>query len=254
MIHEAFNTPRQKEPKFETLDAPVVRGKGTVEYDFFEARRPSGVLVVLWHGWLGHKTLRHVAHEVRNDGHNVVLIGREQREAHSMVKHAVQRTGETDAIVWDHSDGHRGVSKMLDHQRNKPDDDLTYRIRAVMATAPVGTNGKGVNFSGLHREFIQHAKLLRNHPLEEFGLLAQSIENGVRYPLVTATDAIRAIVYRSRLTAGVHDGVTVTETYFENDFVIRPPDDTSDVLVLPGSHVTPIIDPDVAREAIRRAA
>jgi hypothetical protein len=253
MAVEAFHTPKHRELQFEASKAPVVRGSGTVEYDLFRAEHSSGMLVVLWHGWLGHKTLRHVAHEVRNDGHNVVVIGKHTQAAHSMIKHAVQATGERDIIIWDHSDGHRGVSEMVKHQQDRGDEDLTYRIRSVLATAAIGTNGRKVNILGLPREIAGMAHLLRNHPREEIRVLGQSVQNYVHDPLHATLDGLRAATYKSSLTVGTHNGVVVEETYLIDDRVVEPPANRKNVIILPGSHLTPVVDPDVAREAISRA-
>jgi hypothetical protein len=46
----------------------------------------------------------------------------------------------------------------------------------------------------------------------------------------------------------------VTELYFDHDHLIPPPEVLNGALVLPGSHMTPIVEPEVLRMVADRLA
>jgi hypothetical protein len=204
-----------------------------------------------------------VASELAMSGHDVAVVDHHTRyglhtllhpnkqrsvDAHHVTKDAAVRTGKKIVHLIDHSNGNQDALHMTEHALRH---GAPYTIRAIGAVAGVGMNGEHVNPAALFTEAAEHIALLKQHPREELQVLGGSLKNYISHPLLAVEEGIFAAradcksAYDSLVLTGQIDHLT--EVYFDHDHIIPPPKGRNDMIILPGSHMTPVIEPEALR-------
>lgn len=247
-------------------------GNRHVSYDFFRGigkhAAGSEFLVVMLHGWLGSETLNYAAEEIAWHGHDVAVPihdhsfhvrtmlrpnHRRSQDAHVVTKHASVKTGKNQVVIIDHSNGNQDALHMVQHASTH---NARYHVHAVGAVAGVGMNGRVVSPLAVISESLEHAQLLVRHPRQELNVLGRSALNYLRNPFLAAQEGIVAATtncregYSELLKSSVVD--TVLEVYLDQDHLIPPPEGRG--IILPGSHMTPVVEPEVMTYVVTKLA
>jgi hypothetical protein len=250
----------------ERLRAPINQ-REFAEYDFFRGvgkrALESDILVVMLHGWLGSQTMNYVAEEVAFRGHDAVVPihdhhlslrnllkpnARRSRDVHATIKHAVSMTGKKSVLLIDHSNGNQDALHVIEHaQENR----APYNVVGIGAVAGVGMNGKHVHVGDVVHEILEHGHLLKRHPREELQVIGRSLMNFASNPLLAVEEGLVAayVDIRSRFEQVQTDHNTpVLDVFLDSDHIIRAPVDAG--LILPGSHMTPVVTPEVVTHVV----
>jgi pimeloyl-ACP methyl ester carboxylesterase len=223
----------------------------------------SDALIVLLHGWLGSATMHFVAGELSMNGHDVAVVDHhthaglatllhpnKQRsvDAHGVTKDAALRTGKHIVHLIDHSNGNQDALHLTEHALKQ---GAPYTVRAIGAVAGVGMNGEHVHPTTVFAEAAEHISLLKQHPREELQVLGNSLRNYIAHPVLAVEEGIFAsrVDCKAALDNLVDTGQIeqLTEVYLDHDRIIPPPKYRNDVIILPGSHMTPVIEPEALR-------
>ncbi len=249
-------------PERELRHAPYGDNK-TAKYDFYKGTgrhaAASDVTVIMLHGWLGSETMNYIAQHVAAQGHDVAvplydhsfslstLLGpnkRRSQTAHAVTKHATIQTGKNQVVILDHSNGNQDALHLAERSAG---NTATYKIRAIGAVAGVGMNGHNINFGDVLAEAAEHIHLLTHHPKEELRVVGHSLKNYLRNPLLAIEEGLVAarIDCAGNMRKLVDSGVVgqVLEVYMDHDRLVPPAAGRG--LVMSGSHMTPVVQPDI---------
>lgn len=261
----ASSTHYELAPPPERLIAPV--GRHTEEYLFYKGlgSATSNFVCVLVHGWLGGETLYPVAHTLQKLSLNVAVVSQKRRpraldlispnaqrskSVHAVTKHALAHANVSEVVFMAHSNGQQDAIHAAQQAAKirKETGVSPYKVRGLVGVAGVGMNGKKVHPWNLHNEAKGQLLELSRNPDENLDIIKKSLQNLLANPPRSAVEAVGAMIYDGRQAVAElvenHDIESVNEYYYSSDSVIPPPDDCSDVVVLDGSHLTPLIRHD----------
>ncbi len=259
-------------PKIENLKLPTPRG--VYETDLYRgAPNKYGLtsdydkVIVLAPGWLGSRTLKFAAKTLAQKGHDVAVVAHDKtswrrhnkdraQNVHYTARAASAATGKREVILAGHSHGnhdvHNAAIRALQRQEANPSDDTLYIVKGIGSLAGAGLNGKKLVtavFDGKTGPMKAAIDELYHHPQEEVRIVAESIGNFARNPLLSILEGVSAATcdvrpHASRLIGATSLGSYV-ELYCDDDIIIKPPSDRADVIQLPGTHLSPVINPDL---------
>ncbi len=227
--------------------------------------------IVLAPGWLGSGTLHFAASSLARRGHTVAVVGHRNtsllhpnldrsRHVHFTAKAAAHETGRRGIILVGHSNGnqdiHHAAVEALKRQESSPDDESLYIVQAIGSLAGVGLSGQPIHAYDFHKEVKGFAKELAQHPAAEMDVVSRSIGNLLRHPIHAAVEGVSATFcdvrpHASRVinVAGLR---SYEEVYFEQDGIIPKPSNRGGFEIIPGSHITPIVDQEILSSIVER--
>lgn len=259
--------------KIEVAEIRTPKAGGEYSAQLFHGQTRDGLrsnfedVIILAHGWLGKGTMRFVAMRLASEGHDVAVVNNSKvsllhpnahrsQNVHFTARAASQATGKRGVIFIGHSNGsqdvHHATGKALERQRQEPDNDELYVVRAVGAVAGAGLSGRWLHPQDMRNEALGAIKNLVEHPNEELQVVGQSILNFYRHPLLSVVEGVGAVTCDVRPDAGqfVSQGGARAygELYLDKDGVIPLPQGRSGFEVVSGTHLTPVVDGDLLVE------
>lgn len=220
--------------------------------------------VLLLPGLLGERTMRDsVVPPLTAEGFNVMLVnhGRDaglhrcnlerSKDVHRAACMAVAHTVDPVIHVIAHSKGGQDAVNFMEyfHRRRDEVGDMPYSIHGYGAIAAVGRNGNKPGALDVLREFAQHRDEIRQNLNGERSVLATTVKNLGRNPLLALAEAITASRADTEEALGMLRVARIFQTeveiYGDNDRLVPAPS-TRVVELYEGHHMSPVYRSDVA--------